>query len=126
MKASRELDRLVAEKVMGYWICDELIHSPMSTPDCDIKKPGHLARSHCKPYSPDISAAWEVVEKMKESYLQVEIICWNLDKYKVRIAKYGGSSPNVIALIEHIEVEASTVPLAICLAALAALGVKVE
>lgn len=63
MKPGSELDALVAEKVMGL--------ERVMTPGFGMEvgwRPIHsnLGASPLKSYSTDISAAWEVVEKMKQ------------------------------------------------------------
>lgn len=84
LKPGRELDALVAEKVMG----------------------GEL-----RPYSTDISAAWEVVEKYKwaepELRYSDEQHCWVFSLHKA------SGYPNECG---------DTAPHAICLAALRAVG----
>jgi hypothetical protein len=61
MEPGRELDALVAEKVMGY-----KLHYPENYDQCTVDK-GHII--DCFEPSTDISAAWEVVEK----YFYVEV-----------------------------------------------------
>lgn len=59
MKAGRELDVLVAEKVMGYIMIDTEAMSPHNSSNgftLDVILP-------LPDYSTDISAAWQVVEK---------------------------------------------------------------
>lgn len=95
-KAGRELDALVAEKVMGVETMQKLYPSMMAK--------GGAWLPH---FSTDIAAAWEVVEKMRrEGYI-----------FDIEIRKdYVGVN------CEHCE----SAPLAICLAALRAVGVPHE
>lgn len=101
---SREIDMLVAEKVMGW-------KKPALTNDCYI-------RSDCKcqipsPYTTDIRFAWEVVEKMREdgyrffiSTTRNRVDAWNrIDKKKSR--------------------SSDSIPMSICLVALRCFGVEV-
>ena len=134
MEAGRELDALVAEKVMGLsapW--DE--NTPC--PYCGEIMRYCGQRSWCtscsewrygpyKEYSEDISAAWEVVEKLRKSYrvrihefgsgwqASLEIKDGRL-RYPIEISHEGDESAN-----------SDTAPHAFCLAALKAVGVEVE
>lgn len=56
MPAGREMDALVAEKVMGWRLDDDGFWTLIADPMCQASKP--------KAYSSDIALAWEVVEKM--------------------------------------------------------------
>jgi hypothetical protein len=126
LPAGRELDALVAEKVMGWkyrqsspdpkkHFCREYGNDagwwlkPSMTPGAK-----HWACATCSPppaYSTDIAAAWEVTEKLAEDFMLV---------YAVAHAGWR-------ARFEHAEgwwkgeAYADTAPLAICRAALAAL-----
>lgn len=106
MKPGRELDALVAEKVMGW--------SPVGD-EFDGAEFAAFLDAH--PYSTDIAAAWEVFEK-----IQPAAICH---------AKFGGKNklPEwVVARPDDMGDEiatAPTAPHAICLAALNAVGVEV-
>ena len=98
LKAGRELDALVAEKVMGLpgaavggWYNPNLLDGP-------------------PPYSTDIAAAWEVVEKLLELGWHVDIE----DGWCVIV--YGGRDGKADSEMEVGE----TAPEAICLAALEA------
>lgn len=119
MEAGRELDALVAEKVMGWNVC--------GTADNDRAgiAPGQTASAvRIPPYSTDIAAAWEVVEriieieKAKKTYLPV---------FSVQMAPDGFSAVLQVGMGCEIVVEnSSTASLAICRAALkAALRVTV-
>lgn len=84
LQAGRELDALVAEKMFG------------------------LIRDDINPFSTDISAAWQVVEKWKDASWSFEAEthegpegCWT-----VKVGKF--------------EAKADTLPLAVCHASLAA------
>ena len=67
LEAGRELDALVAEKVMGLLVTNhgtaKIIYGKV---EVDGKE--HVTFSPVRPYSTDIAAAWEVVEKMSDDY----------------------------------------------------------
>jgi Phage ABA sandwich domain len=123
----REIDRLVAEKVMGWrlksfpgggggfsaWLND----------DGKIVKYENDCTLHAQPYdfwrpTINITDAWQVVEKLKIAV----------------IPQAGGAPKNMQYLAEiddrplgkHYEAFAETAPLAICLVALKAVGVEVN
>lgn len=125
----REIDALVAEKVMG-WKCHRCIegkYHPIgehewfrmtihqrASGDRPIKDCDHFLA-----YSSDISAAWEVVEKMKDD----GFYCVTLVSYKdAHHCTIEGADTTVAA---HVE-DAPTAPIALCLASLRAVGVDVE
>lgn len=66
MSPGRELDTLVAEKVMGRIVSlDPLWMKIYETPDAFVETSQSRAwRRWLHPYSTDIAAAWEVVEKL--------------------------------------------------------------
>ncbi len=107
--SDRELDALVAEKVMGYTnvrpLGDEhgtlIAHSPGAC--CD----GHGVPQ----FSTDIAAAWHVVEKMRERRIHLEL----------------GSRIDGSWLVSFGNLRAfdNSAPRAVCLAALKAVGVEV-
>ena len=91
--AGRKLDAWVAEKVMGL---------PVTA------KKKRFEYVHIAPFSTDISAAWEVVEKMQQTKF-VRVQCDNGDYW----CKIGGE-------ILGVKAQGDTAPLAICRAALLA------
>jgi hypothetical protein len=111
MKAGRELDRLVAEKVMGWKVeYGELGHEHF-TENGEIK--------FLPFYSTNISDAWQVVEKLK-----LEFICkvigltndhkdWFCSFTPIGLGAYGNAA------------YAETAPLAICLSSLKVKGVEI-
>lgn len=104
MKAGRELDALVAEKVMG-WNCE--------LRECHTRKVLHSEYGGPPHYSTDIADAWLVVEKIDQQVTVTKCA----DGWLVTIDDYfchGG-----------VEIMAGTAPLAICLAALKAVGVDI-
>lgn len=133
MKPSRELDSLVAEKVMGWKPGTSVGADGDGYWDAGFYKPNGTFTTHIPPYSTDIAAAWEVVEKL------------------TNIRPDSGFNPefelkceegHVDAMIWHASLEdrytttdwpdrftiafADTAPHAICLAALRAVGVKID
>ena len=93
MKAGRELDALVAEKVMGF---------PVKIGDI-TGEPYHAQFGYSMPnYSTDIAAAWEVLEKFTDVDLEKAG-----DNYRVTINAFA-------------QADAHHVSLAICRAAIAA------
>jgi hypothetical protein len=136
VKAGRELDALVAEKVMGW--------EPVNDPDTGLwwrvpkggYNPSGFQSEDAPPaYSTDIAAAWQVVEKITRPLANIRNGEWCLDRLGYRCCEhdedgvhgewrcsfraYKGEDD------EWVHVTASTAPLAICLAALKACGVEV-
>jgi hypothetical protein len=131
MKPGRELDTLVAEKVMG-WIPkkrwpDLLVWENIEGEDraADEATERYSVYEGFRP-STDISDAWEVVEKLgiiPNSFY----IGYKTDKNGKKIYRAFFQKENPITTLIHTyEADAETAPLAICLAALEAVGVKVE
>lgn len=144
MPAGREMDALIAEKVMGHrpeygCFVDDGHSDDCVTDICDcviaesLHKDGEKFPDKCQywrvvdpfPYSTDIAAAWEVVEKIKDT---------NMDSYK-----YGANSfelsrnrpmqPSRLYACRFNSNNngysyAETASLAICRAALKAVGVN--
>lgn len=122
MEAGGELDALVAEKVMG-WQWQQWAPNPeqphLAPPGYGRPHPDHwwLGRSIFElvpHYSTDIADAWLIVEHL---HGRVVIDHWSGNQYKVMIYIPSSGSPSV-------EASADTAPLALCLAALAAVGVE--
>lgn len=111
MMTNREIDAMVAEKAMG-------LRKDRVTPDWFEYADG--SRGPAPEYSTDIAAAWQVVEKMRAGGTCFS--CGSPYKYPgIRDApcwaRFGGNMERPSP--------AMTVPYAICLAALAAIGVEV-
>jgi len=122
LEPGRELDALVAEKVMGAECsCDKPTKEPGSSNPygmqgfCDVH--GGVG---CPDYSTSISAAWEVVEKLcqHDKFIQLTRGSWNqkTNSWTTWIVEVDGPSSTE-------RVEAPTAPLAICRAALKAIDV---
>lgn len=109
MNAGRPLDALVAERVMGLMAhritVNEALHLMTNGP-----RPGEPVPVRF--YSTDIAAAWEVVEKLHLCELGMLVDGEGSASWR---CVFGGPA----------FAEAHTAPLAICLAALKAVGVEV-
>lgn len=113
LDAGRELDALVAERVMGWTrlpITPEWTHERWRNPaDQNV----WLTTPH---YSESIAAAWQVVERLQQEGFDVAVTVggdwpkWN----HLWFCRIGG--------IAEVEEAAPSVSLAICRAALAAVG----
>ena len=126
MNPGNELDALVAERVMG---CDLEPNEPCGTSlsHCPYDKSEHtrffltgLASSGTpKPYSTDISAAWEVVEKLGSNCSI---------SYRPRGKHIAAFDIQITALcpLGVATGFGRTVPYAICLAALKAVGYEMK
>jgi hypothetical protein len=123
LDAGPELDALVAEKVMGWtkepsanpfpgpkslpwnWVAPHSTWGPGT--------PGKCYPTSVPKYSTDIAAAWEVVEKLRDQFEGVVV-----DGIKLP----GAPAWQCIVMNESEKGEAQTAPLAICRAALKAVG----
>lgn len=114
MKAGRELDALVAEKVMGW--------TYRTFPDgaCPLVKHWYCGEQYMlmKSFSTSITDAWQVVEKLNNLWQGH----WSLVRVDGEWAIY--ENPYDIEGYPPTA-QAMTAPLAICLAALKAVGVGV-
>ena len=133
LTAGCELDALVAEQVMGMIGYNNLptitdLEKQLDDPKnvVDILPSGECRV--IRPYSTDIAAAWEVVEKLAEHY------DWRLDldqslrddrPHMKYLCTFYLRNDSAVAMPVS-EVYAPTMPLAICLAALKAVGVNLE
>ena len=109
MKAGRDMDALVAEKVMGD---TDAYYLPLGEGELNVA-------ARVPRYSTDIAAAWQVVEKFGYSP-SIHVFRSHGGKWGCKISL--SSDPNVDA--EYFGF-AETAPLAICLAALKKAGVEV-
>jgi|CXWL01.1.fsa_nt_gi hypothetical protein len=133
MKANRPIDAMIAEHVMGtekYWAIrwGGSGYGDFPTYDKAVinalkifgDRRGAIIPYWDEPcYSTDISAAWLVVEKLRERGWKIELFgrtdCWC-------VLFEQGPNHTLQTAIE----DADTAPLAICLAALKAVGVEME
>ena len=118
MKPGRELDALVAEKVMGLTVCRneacEGCDSDMWMLDGTI-----WSRDPLTHYSTDISAAWEVVEKVRSEGQRIDL--WDGPSgWRVRFATESRAHRPPVPCASE------SVAHAICLAALKAVGYEVD
>jgi hypothetical protein len=123
MPAGRELDALVAEKVMGWTLCDRVamgwgdgppVFATGEDPYDDTARP---SRQDWRP-SEDIAAAWEVVENWRNrcNGEGVVLLSWHSEEWVCELGIWGVESG-----FRHAP--ADTAPLAICRAALLAVGI---
>lgn len=114
MKPGRELDLLVAEKVMdeNWWAIKQSEWTPLLI-DLLVD---------LKPYSTDIGAAWEIVEKMKEEGEYAEYIWIDYS----RTSATEDAPPFWECNFNHCVAQSTkSAPHAICLAALKCKGVGI-
>ena len=154
MRAGRELDALVAEKVMGWkWFTGNKFRQfpekrfLAEETDCigkvkigpDLIETGtqfatgneEIDEAGVLPYSTNISAAWQVVEKMGQERNPFKSFLFNLsyapfgnDPGKNETGqKYQADFFNDVGEKFHHRAKSDTAPHAICLAALKAAGV---
>ena len=109
---NREIDALVAEKIMGYKLKREDCNSFWVDEDGD--EPNHSHK-----YSTDIAAAWEVLDKIQ--YGKFYSIS-NDDIYK----KYRMEMKIGMGKENEFVITGNSLPMVICLAALRFFGVHCE
>ena len=118
MEAGRELDALIAEKVMGL----TLGPAPMSANfEITCVKLGDHEWRNISYYSTEIGAAWEVVEKLRGAgwTFHVDDVGFNdATEGEWRVMFTEATTGN-----EHVFADGKTAPHAICLAALKAVEV---
>jgi hypothetical protein len=128
----RELDALVAEKVLGhtpdptrcdqcYWPLREREEDGCVKDNCS-QRPLPEKRSP-RPYSSDIAAAWEVVERLRQQHCCTKIYSDHDLSYECVLIR-DRNDPHKPS--DGIWGLAATAPLAICLAALASVGITVN
>ena len=124
MKPGREMDALVAERVMGWRVMAEyepgVIKCLVDGNQCEVNPP-EFPR-----YSTDIAAAWEVVMELLHRGFSTAIESEDRGAHWFRIS--GGEAPEGPCYLPNGEVCCSSLvsaPHAICLAALKAVGVEV-
>lgn len=116
----REIDSLIATKVMGWKILTCKGIKIIAPPDYD--GPDMMINADIKvipSYSTDISAAWQVVEKMQEYGYILMLDATTTSEYYISFVGLKDGS--------HISFfgNANTAPMAICRAALKCVGVEV-
>jgi len=129
--AGRELDALVAEKIMGFCVGDgQEVSFAKDGWICKCHNKFTVYPSNVKDYSISISAAWEVVEKVRTNWDREygddapkqmkpywQIVDCNEHGWRVDIII--GSDDGDALMVQEAD---DTAPLAICLAALKAVG----
>ena len=113
---SRKIDALVAEKVMGFSVTREYAFPAWSVPPESPlfrKWDGEYVSNGAPPFSTDIAAVWSVVEKFGYTIHTCDM------GVKVELFNEPGKGPSR-RVGESLE---SSAPIAICLAALRAVGV---
>lgn len=126
MKLSRELDALIAEKVMGYeCVCKE------EPADCPIH--AYDDRDTLRAYSADIAAAWTVDKpgwlwEFQEAQKVLTVTLYTSFGILIEATRAYPVLPKSVILVqqEWLEDKVSTYALARCLAALKAVGAEVE
>lgn len=122
MNAGRELDALIAEKVMGRKNIrfENTIYGQIHQSDVTPEFPDLIAkgvkRIRIPHYSTDISAAWDVVEKIKFKFDNTFHLVATSNGWSV-FWDHEDEGPGANGYVE-----AETAPHAICLAALKAVG----
>lgn len=113
LRPGRELDELIAEKVMGYSMCEKPWPNSTEIYRSWVSPEGMHAGFDLPHYSTDIAAAWRVVEELSPKII-VGPSPWVLGKY---VATWGACD-SYADCFDWLE--ADTAPHAICLAALKA------
>jgi Phage ABA sandwich domain len=118
----REIDRLIAEKVMGWKIYADSAGYKFWSINEDDSSRIICSVTSFEP-STDIRDAWLVVEKLRETKIFSLYDAWDGDDNKIFCAVF---EYNDTYHVVDYKGYADTAPLAICLAALKAVGVEVE
>ena len=117
LPAGRELDALVAERVMGWHITDAIKKPGQDDYGVAPGQVGVLWVVRVPDYSTDIAAAWQVVERLikLDAFVSLDYDFQNVDSEKWSVT---------FITRKAIDCESGeTAPLAICRAALKAVGV---
>jgi len=103
------IDRLIAQKVMGFVVVEDLVNYR----GFQLHKDGYSGKD-LPHYSTHIKAAWEVVEKLAEMGYDVIVsrVRYGRDKYECCLTRDDWPDDDRICK------GANTAPMAICLAAL--------
>lgn len=118
----REIDRLVAERVMGWEEFEDSSGYNWWTLKEDDKTK-IICSVRCFEPSTDIRDAFRVVEKLRERKIFSLYDAWDEDDNKIFCAVFEyNDTYHVVDYTGY----ADTAPLAICLAALKAVGVNIE
>lgn len=111
MPAGKDMDRLIAEKVMGWYVSPDGLVDPTHKPG-DVFL-GDVCSEY--PFSKGIAEAWLVVKFLKSNFWSTEIICWDFSERWAVTCEYrtGHGEPR-----KTLYADAETPMLAICRAAL--------
>lgn len=123
-KPGRELDALVATRVMG-WTTKEFDHPHgfVATGWITPTGQGPLSGEMLPRYSTDIAAAWEVVGKLREKHCCIKFHLDNeAPQWAVILRGPKFTSRKAPSCTKIISAQATELPTAICLAALRAVG----
>lgn len=112
MKPGRELDELVAEKVMRMYL--DFRSGKWIEPPCDSTSPITGILKRIPPYSIDIAAAWEIVSKMEDLEFDFQISNDQIGWLAIFTRKHADGGTTAY------KGSGETAPHAICLAALKA------
>jgi Phage ABA sandwich domain len=132
MTSLQEINALVAEHVFGYTIKRFDFEYDGMTKACEVWISDGGYRRNPRPFASDISAAFQVIERMRESGFDIELTAdiGNDDAWRCLLT--GHSVPNPLAnggcgdAGEHYYAHTDrSLPRAICLAALAADGIDI-
>lgn len=120
LKPGRDIDALVAEKVMGWTNVQRNAYTPYGRDHCGNHPDGQggwdgHGRMTIPRYSTDIKAVWEVAEHIKNLNFQLLIDVWNIT---VSI-----KNPDGKLSLPIYQAHADSISMAICLAALKVVGV---
>lgn len=132
---NREIDVLIEENVIGITVQSHLRHTDVfnkyynkeeleytrGEPEYITDDCGYMILSNQVPwYSSDISSAWEVVEAIQKKGWYFSIFDYGAggEDWKVELIP----DEDIVGYRENISEEAKTAPMAICLAALKAVG----
>lgn len=110
MKPGRELDALVAEKVMGYKVTHNTYEMPPLRGIFTVKN-----------YTTDITAAWEVVTFLREKGLLLD---WILSPggYGLRFVRPAEAETTEVWAVQFVYLPFEQTDFCICLAALKTVG----
>jgi ABA sandwich protein len=125
----RKIDCAIAEKVMG--LKDIRMEESWPSQECLVYgfHPHRKCGIPVPEYSTNIAAAWEVVEKMKETYSVCiekgkDVPAWSV--WLIPEHKRGDGFHYIEDILEKFGDSSCSLPHAICLAALKAVGVEVS
>lgn len=125
MKAGNDLDCLIAEKIFEWKLVSEEVESGMPHHELYRTPSGRGFYHYQVPkFSSEIDAAWRVVEKFRRGFegkasAYIEVVVTDLPDYQDTYCKIVAPDRKEVVMWAH------EAPLAICLAALKAVGVEV-